>query len=150
MIFETILLLLTGGILVYAALYDIKKHEIQLSTIIFVAVIGFLFFIFSGASFYNLVYAEIVISMIYLVPALLGMGFGDMLLFWGLGFFLIDHLYIHCFLLGFFVAAIVLTAYQIDRYGLWKNKSRLQSIEFPLVPAILAGFLVFAAGFLLI
>ena len=149
MILEVILLLLTGGVMVYAAHYDIKNHEIQLSTIISIAILGFLFFILSGASLFDLIYAEIIITIIYLIPAMLGMGFGDMLLFWGLGFFLIDQLYINSFLLGFFVSAIILTIYQVDKYGLWKNKNRLQSIEFPLVPAILSGFVLFLIIYLI-
>jgi len=148
MVFQAIILLLTGGILLYAADYDLKNREIQLSTLILISILGFLYFINSDMSLINLIYAEIVLTMLFLIPTILGMGLGDMLLFWGLGFYFTNPNSLHTFLFGFFIAAAILTMYYIYNELQHGKRTNIKKIQFPLIPAILCGFTTYAINLL--
>jgi len=139
MVLQSILLLLTGAVLAYASHYDIKNREIQLYTILLIGFLGFLFFVASSGSIFSLIYAEIAITMIFFIPAVIGMGWGDMLLFWSMGFFFAEGL--NVFLICFFIAAVFLTYYYVKKEGVLKNKEKMKNFYFPLIPAIFTGFI---------
>lgn len=149
MILEAILLAITCGVMGYAAQHDIKYREIRLYTLIAIAVLGFMFFIVTSQNVLLLLYAELAFTMIFLIPAIFGMGWGDMLLFWSLGFFFTDSSNLHIFLLFSFITAGIMTVYYIKKDGLLQDKEKFKSIHFPLIPAVFIGFIIFAIKYLL-
>lgn len=146
---QIILLLLTGIVLSYAAYHDIKHREITLYTLLSIASIGFFFFICTKTPLINLIYAEIIITMIFLIPTISGMGLGDMLLFWSLGFYFINTELLNIFLISLFISAIILTLYYIFKEDMLRKKNKFKDFYFPLIPAILTGFFIYFIYFLI-
>jgi Flp pilus assembly protein protease CpaA len=141
-LFNAILLILTGVVLLYASWFDIRNKLIQPQIIVFVMILGLLYYFLSSGTLAFLISNFFILTFIFLIPAIFGMGWGDMYLIWSLGLFFGQEGDANVFLAGFIVSAIIWTVFWVDRYGLWFRKKDLITFEYPFVPPIAVGFIV--------
>jgi len=138
-----ILLLSAIALLLYASWYDIKYKKIKAESIILILCIGLLYYSFVSNDILLLLSIELLVTFIFIIPTFLGMGWGDMYLLWSLGFMFSSIDGFKIFLIFFIISAGIWTFIYIDRYGLWYRKPDMLTFEYPFVPAIAIGFILY-------
>lgn len=139
-ILSLLLLTTTNITLIYAAKHDIKHQEINLKTLLIILTIGITYTITTENTINNLLTIQTTITIIYIIPTIMGMGWGDMYLLWTIGFYIPNTDQLKIFLAAFLIAATILTTYYITKKK--TKEQKLKNYYFPLIPAITTAFII--------
>jgi Flp pilus assembly protein protease CpaA len=143
MILQSIILILTALILVYCSIIDMKKRIIHGKMLILIIILGITFIVFNKSDILNIIYAEALLTMFFLIGAFFGMGWGDMYLFWSLGLFFDSRMGFIVFLSFSIASGFIWIVTEIDKRGMWLDFQQWIKIKIPLIPSITTGFVFF-------